>query len=91
MKKNQKTALWIGIIVIALIGLFPPWVQMHEVEGPYKGKYDKGYSPIFAPPKSPAEIDISRLLIQWFIVAVIAAGAIVTLKDKKGPIIPRKT
>lgn len=41
MSTKQKICLWIGIAVIVLMGLFPPWlVEGHRVE----------YWSIFAPP-----------------------------------------
>ena len=66
-------------------------VYVRQIEDRYMGKHDRGYAPILDPPDPPSEIDSIRLLIQWIIVVVITGGFIVTLKDRKGPLTPRKT
>jgi hypothetical protein len=84
MNKKQKIVLWIGIAVIVVMGIFPPWVHRG---GPGVEK-SAGYSFILNGPESYAfgwfaRPDISRLFIQWVIVAVITAGLIITVKDKR--------
>jgi hypothetical protein len=33
MNRKQKIVLWIGIVIIVLMCLFPPWVRVIEIEG----------------------------------------------------------
>ncbi len=75
MNRKQKIALWIGIIVIILLGLFPPFVEPVGMYG--RGRYYKFI--LF----SDDNIDIIKLCVQWAIVAVITGGLIITFKDKK--------
>jgi len=83
MNTKQKIVLWIGITIIVVMGVFPPWVQ----RGGLVEKSD-GYSFILKEPEHfemgwfPRP-DVSRLFIQWVMVAVITAGFIVTFKGKK--------
>ena len=65
MRTKQKIMLWIGIVIIVLMCLFPPWVRIIEVEGSrivsgtfylkpkrtrhYVGADDKQY--LLSPPK----------------------------------------
>lgn len=90
MNWKQKICLWIGIAVIVLMGLFPPWV--FQVKSTYVNELvDAGYAFITNPPhylfrgdiKIGASIELARLAVQWAIVAVITGGLIVTLADKK--------
>lgn len=68
MNQMQKTVMWVGIALIVIMCLVPPW---------YSG-YDRGYCPIFL---LEDRIDLERLSLQCFIVAILAAGAIVSFKD----------
>lgn len=80
MNKKQKIVLCIGIVVIVLMGLFPPsntsMSYLFRLEGP-------GSEYSFLLVMSPSDIGFGKLFIQWVIVAVITGGFIVTLKDKK--------
>jgi len=113
MNKKQKIWIWVGITIIVLMGLFPPWVVKQVIpkgdwniitlrkyifilKAPYfhykalpppppksHPKYAEAYMGIEPEFNHAEQIDITRLLIQWFIVALITGGLIVTFKDKK--------
>lgn len=96
MNRRQKAALWCGVAVIVLMGLYPPWVTTRVAvsgeitavtnpvghwfiwDGPPRGiKLNEavyGWGP---------RVDLSRLCIQWAIVAIVAGAAIATSADKK--------
>ncbi|MHC4075741.1 MAG: hypothetical protein ACYSRZ_04930 [Planctomycetota bacterium] len=93
MNKTQLLVMWVGIAIVVLMGIFPPWVVIDETNPFYVG-----YSFMFLPPDAgtwlskhrhfkPKEyvgvIDFTRLLTQWLMVAVIVGGLIITFKDKK--------
>ena len=87
MNKKQKICLWIGIAIIVLMSLFPPWFYTHaritEVQT------NAGYHFLLIPPLpydkvgSGIRLDTSRLFVQWVVIAIITSGLIVTFKDKK--------
>ena len=77
MSKQQTVALWLGIAVMAAMFFYPPWVFVGEAM-----TVNAGYLPLLAPPERRARINFPRLASQWFLVAVIAGAAIVTLKDR---------
>lgn len=90
MNGKQKTVLWIGVILVALMGLFPPWF----VEGySYTSNYRLilRYGPIFAPPRDEQlraglhryHLDFSRLLAQQLTVVLVAAGLVLALSDRR--------
>jgi len=86
MNLGQKICLWIGIVLIVLMGIFPPWVAATPGGGNYIGS---GYSFILNPPNLQSEelwrcrIDFPQLMAQWSMVAVITGGLIITFKNKK--------
>jgi len=89
MKNNKRLVImWVAIGIIVLMCLFPPWIyhraaynQLFEIKGPYHL--------IFSPPYRRDEayllvkLDWPRLLIPIGIVAILAVGLIVTIKDRK--------
>jgi len=77
--KKQRTILTVGILVIILMGLFPPWVKIFGGEG--IRKITVGYAFIAAPSDHRAVLDISRLCVQW-IVVLLATGLGVFLSGK---------
>lgn len=86
MNGKQKLCLWIGIAVIVLMGLFPPWMAARPGGGDYVAG---GYAFILFPrdqygePLWLARIDFAQLAAQWAMVAVVTGGLIVTFADKK--------
>ena len=84
MNKKQKICLWIWIIVIVLMGLFPPWHTQIPQRGTQK---PFGYAFISAPPEVElgvySTLNIPLLMVQWFLVSVVTGGLIYTFKDKK--------
>jgi hypothetical protein len=93
MNRKQIICLWIGIGVIVLMGLFPPWFFAVDAYGA-KMKKNKGYIFILTPPPHEFEltnrpvsvmssIDFSRLCLQGAMVAVVTSGLIVTFKGEK--------
>jgi hypothetical protein len=78
MNKIQLLVMRVGIAVILLMGVFPPWMR------PYEGAYlASGYAFILTPPRETHRIDASHLCVQWAIVAFVTCGLIYTFKDKK--------
>jgi hypothetical protein len=87
MNGLQRIILWIGIITVVLMGLFPPWTYTMHLSRADGGRMDSekpaGYYFLFSspPPELPnlptgAELDTTRLLIQWFVVSVLTSGFI---------------
>ncbi len=81
MNKKQLISLWIGIIAIVLMGLYPPWMMTGG--GSILGFGKWGYSFIMNPPHEACRIDTSRLGVQWAMVAAVTGGLVVAFTDKK--------
>lgn len=89
MNKKQLIALWAGIIIISLMGIFPPWIMTGQSQIPIRLQFK--YRFILLPPKmsgkeviapgyhiSGHHIDFSTLSIQWLIVGLICTGFVIT-------------
>lgn len=101
MNRKQLIVLWAAIIVIAIMIIFPPWrfhARLNEVDKYERGPY---YLIFTGPEVTTylsntsykgwgisiwkAEIDWVRLLLPIFVVALVASGLLVTLREKKPP------
>lgn len=117
MNKRQLIVMWIGIAVMVLMSLFPPFIDTDSKKDGYnefRGYHFFTTSHFFEPIKQlssnqggqlffpllttasfrdylnpkptgtyyQVEIDFQRLYLQWFLVALITSGAILSLRDK---------
>lgn len=71
LKESQIKNLWLGVTVLVMIGVYPPWKEFGAQEAPL------GFASIFSPPVLSAEakargvnridIDFSRLSVEFFL------------------------
>lgn len=87
MAKKQKVVLIIGVVIIALMCLVPPWKYTFSMESTYSER-PAGYFVIFTPPSRVNDtnahgvvLDIHRLMIQWFVVIGFMGAAWLFCKD----------
>ena len=86
MNLKQKITLLLGIIIIVLMGIYPPWGQYAASSETGRIKLRPlGYSFFTTPSGSErgADIDYTRLAFQWIMVAISTGGFLLMLKDKK--------
>lgn len=95
MNTKQKIYLWVGITVIAIMGIFPPTPHGYYYEAHYGGfgpnkeeqmkplghSFHSGYTSLFTAKAS--EIALGKLIVQWSVVAVVTGGSIYSFKGKK--------
>ena len=81
MDKTQKIILIIGIALLVIMSLFPPWKYTFSRDSTYSER-PAGYFCIFAPPPprfssqtNGVAVDIYRLMIQWVAGAGLLAAA----------------
>ena len=88
MNSKQKIIAVIGIVIILISGLFPPWKYIDNVAEAYR-EIPAGYYLIFAPPLPDEEgiysieIDMVRLAIQWITTLFIMAALLYITNKKK--------
>ena len=82
LSAKQLVALWIGITIVALMGIFPPVKKTATKPelSPPSYRQVVAYNFLFA--ESSSEIEYQRLLIQWLITAIITTGLVVTFEKK---------
>jgi len=78
--KKQLIILWVGIGLVVLAILFPPFVA-NWVTGTWTSA---GYGFLFSPPNDFASVSIepSRLTAEILIIVLLTAGALYTSKTK---------
>jgi hypothetical protein len=81
----RNIILWLGIIALVLMCIFPPWNKVYCLPSSNIKAYTPiGYYPLMCSPEGSVTIDFSRLFLQLFVVGVITGGLIYTFRDKKG-------
>jgi hypothetical protein len=73
--KNQRITIIIGVAILLLMFLFPPWKAI--------GGKVKGYYFIFYPPSRAITIDITRLFVQSLFVIVLTSAGLYFQQQRK--------
>lgn len=88
MNRKQLTALWIGIGLAVLVGLFPPWTKTFTADN-IESVTPLGHASLLKPPTEglayPVEgvgIDGIRLAIMLGTIFIVTAGIIVSTRNK---------
>lgn len=75
LNDKQRKIVIVGVVLFILMGLFPPWTYTLDAQSIHREK-PAGYALIISPPgpekNAPAfgvKIDISRLIVQWLVLA----------------------
>ena len=86
MENRRKIIISIALVVIILMGLFPPWVEKLKTKD-LQLERPLGYGFISSPPETDhpysLSIDFSRLFLQWAVV-ILVTGLCIFLSKKKG-------
>jgi hypothetical protein len=98
MTRPALHTLWIGVFLVVLMGLFPPWVKVrtHVVAGSNIQTqaslilyHDVEYGFLWSPPdrdnqnnQVAAFVDLSRLLVQWVIVGALTLAIVLTFNGE---------
>lgn len=84
MDVKQRKLLLVGIAAAVLMGVFPPWTDSFRYEQAHS-QGAAGYAFIFDPPKAEimhtVSIDVSRLVVQWVVVALAVGGGMLFLRE----------
>ncbi len=84
MNDRQRKNLWLGVLAMVMMGIYPPWKEFGAVEKP------SVFAPINQPPALSAgatrlDIDFSRLGIEFLLAAAVTAGLVVTAGGRPDP------
>ena len=76
MRSIRNDIIGVATVIAIAMGIFPPWSVTAGPESSYPGvTFSLGYAPIFDAPMI-GEIALTRLFIQWILVAALALAAI---------------
>lgn len=87
MNTKQKIVIWIGVVILVLMILIPPWIINFISEGAVLTAHD-GYRFILTnDPLSPrwvefSYVNVSQLLIQILVVVLVSGAIVLVFKDK---------
>jgi hypothetical protein len=97
MNSNQHVALRIGLLLIVVMGLYPPW-RGSVVANNVRHDAKAGYRFLFSPPEEGdigngsiarlsggAIINLPLLATQWVVVASLTALAVSLLRHQRNP------
>lgn len=82
MNKKQKIVFLVGLGIIVLMGLIPPWCFYTPISS-IPGQYDIIFS-YDSYGNRGTNIDLTRLFIQWVVVVIATAGIMFILKNNNG-------
>ena len=98
LNKNRKNVILVGISLIVLMGLFPPWISGTYTTSNNNPRFFEesagGYHFIFAPPAKWVglkttwvyRLDYSRLFLQWLLIVAVSGGLIFLFREpQKAP------
>jgi hypothetical protein len=85
MENMRKKIISIAVVIIILMGVFPPWVEKFKMKD-FQLERPLGYAFIFSPPETTnnaygLSIDFSRLFLQW-VVAILVVGLFIFVSRK---------
>ncbi len=74
----------LGLVLLALLGLFPPWTQSITAPTGFRKEVPLAYGFILSPPEPQSEIysvtlDFRRLAVSWAVVMFVVGGVVVLL------------
>jgi hypothetical protein len=85
MNPHRHLVILIGTILVALMGLFPPWRFQRLATAYVPVEQPAGYSLVFRPPPQPDEhtgvsIDTPRLAVEWITTILLCSGLVILLR-----------
>jgi hypothetical protein len=90
LNTKQRRLIWVGIVIIAIMGVFPPWTHTFKNHLTYS-EVPAGYCFIASPPNklipssifSGVKVDMARLLVQLIgTMIILSLGLLATAKRK---------
>jgi hypothetical protein len=98
MNRGQKVCLWIGLSLIAVLAIYPPYkADIRDVEinlghrnifthvrlSYSTSDHEFSFGECMVYKKCPFYVDVPRLLLECFLIAAITTGGIWAFKDKR--------
>ena len=81
LSKYRRTIVWLGVAVVLLMILYPPWVFEVSRSGAVI-RVEEQYSLLFYPPDIQYHIDLTRLFLQSMPIIIIIIAALWVSRSK---------
>lgn len=66
MDKNAKKIVFVGVVVIVLMGIFPPWTTvLRNKNGNFISESSEGYGFLLDPPEPYKKSRLESVTIDW--------------------------
>ena len=87
MNTRQMVALWIGIALIALVTLFPPWVHVLSTHGGQEVTVSVSNIGFLCAPSAVrgglgVRMDVARLVASWALLILVTGTFVMTSKGQ---------
>lgn len=82
MNGKQKICLWVGIVVVLITAIYPPWQQRAITNDSSNVVCAGAYSWLWELPAGAVAVDAGRLFAQWGIVVALMYGVNQAFKNK---------
>jgi hypothetical protein len=84
VNRHQRRVAALGLVLLALLGLFPPWAQSVTAPGGFHKELPLAYAFILKPPQPQSDLysvtlDFRRLAVSWAVVMFVVGGLVVLL------------
>ena len=88
MTRQEKAAVVLGLVLLALFGLFPPWTESVTAPTGYHQELPRGYGFLFSPPHPNDDaysitLDRKRLAASWAVVVLLTGVVVVLLHSSQ--------
>jgi cobalamin biosynthesis protein CobD/CbiB len=88
MNKGQRVSAVAGLLLLALLGLFPPWTESVTAYTGYHQERPLGYGLLWSPPEPrdrdySVALDYQRLAVSWAVVIFLAGVVVVLLQGRR--------
>ena len=81
MNRKQRLCLLVGFLLLIAATLFPPWRYSSGIGGfRYSGS---AYGFLFRPPFGDATVNLSRLFVEWVLIAFVTFGLFLSQNNSR--------
>jgi len=93
MNRKQRVRLTVGFLLLVVAALFPPWRYSDGSPGfglprlpglSGSRSYSSSYGFLFNPPFGSATIELSRLAVEWALIALLTSGLFFWFRKSSG-------
>lgn len=78
--RSDKIIILVGLIIIVLFGLFPPWAYFDPSTGNFVQTCESSGNLFFEQPEPSAKINYQQLIYNWVVIIVLTSTVLLAKK-----------